>query len=719
MAPKKNRLSREASPYLRQHENNPVDWYPWGEEALARAKKEDKPILLSIGYSACHWCHVMAHESFESDAIAAKMNELFVNVKVDREERPDLDSIYQLAVQVLGRNGGWPLTVFLTPEQKPFFAGTYFPPRDKYGMPGFPQVLDAIADAWKDKRDEVIEQAEEIAKAIARVPSVELASEGPPTSELLERAARAAGKRFDDKHGGFGNRPKFPNTMALDVLLRRSVEPTRDFDTEARVKRALAAMRCGGIYDHLGGGFHRYSTDEKWLVPHFEKMLYDNALLARLYVDAARAYNEPRFFDVAHDVLKWAAREMTAANGAFFSAEDADSVPKGAAPGTQAEEGAYFVWTPSDVRGALPGDEEAVNVASRAYGVTEFGNFVDPHHEEAPGTEGRTVLHEATSLESIAQDLGMTIEAVRAARDRAVRGMFKWREERPKPFRDEKILASWNGLMIGACAEVAIATGDTAARAMAERAWEAVEQMLFRRVDKLLRVMRAAPPPGHTGEVKIPGYLDDYAFLANAALDLYELTALSRYATYARELVAAAVAVFEDPNGGFYYTPVDGEKLITRSKDPFDHAIPSGVSSISLALLRLHSLDGDPMHEERARKTLEPIAAAAGDNPLAFAQSVIAYDRLVRGSTDVVVVGPRDDSKTRALIDAVRKTYVPHRTLVLIDPDDPATVAAAPALAEGKEPKPHAVAYVCRGRTCSPPIGDAAALAAAIGPKSG
>jgi uncharacterized protein YyaL (SSP411 family) len=719
MAGKKNRLSREASPYLRQHEDNPVDWYAWGEDALERSRKEDKPILLSIGYSACHWCHVMAHESFESDAIAAKMNELFVNVKVDREERPDLDSIYQLAVQVLGRNGGWPLTVFLTPDQKPFFAGTYFPPREKYGMPGFPQVLEAIADAWKNKRSEIIEQAEEITNAIARVPQLESKSDAPPASDLLERAARTAGKRFDDKHGGFGNRPKFPNTMALDVLLRHSVEPPRDREAEARVKRALSSMRCGGIYDHLGGGFHRYSTDEKWLVPHFEKMLYDNALLARLYVDAARAYQEPRFFDVSHDVLKWVAREMTASNGAFFSTQDADSVPKGAPAGTHGEEGAFFVWTPSDVHAALPGDEEAVNVAIRAYGVTEFGNFVDPHHDEAAGEEGRTVLHEASSLESVAQDLGLTSEAARAARDRAVRGMWKWREERPKPFRDEKILASWNGLMIGACAEVAIATGDTAARAMAERAFEAVEHMLFRREGKKLRVMRAAPPPGHTGEVKIAGYLDDYAFLANAALDLYELTELSRYVAYARELVATAVALFEDPTGGFFYTSSDSEKLITRSKDPFDHAIPSGVSSISLALLRLYSLDGDTAYEERAQKTLEPIAAAASTNPLGFAQSVIAFDRLVRGSTDVVVVGPRDDSKTRALIDAVRKTYVPHRTLVLVDPNDPMTAAAAPALARDKEAKSHAVAYVCRGRTCSPPIGDAAALAAAIGPKSG
>ncbi len=708
----KNRLAKEASPYLRQHEDNPVDWYPWGPEALARAKAEDKPILLSIGYSACHWCHVMAHESFESSDIAAQMNALFVNVKVDREERPDLDGIYQLAIQILGRSGGWPLTVFLTPDQKPFFAGTYFPPRDRYGMPSFPQVLEALHDAWQNKRSEVLAQAEEITEAITRVQAVQ--PKGEPASDLLERAARMASKRFDDKHGGFGNKPKFPNTMALDVLLRRSVEPPREREAETRVKRALTAMRAGGIYDHLGGGFHRYSTDERWLVPHFEKMLYDNALLARLYVDAGRAYNEPKFFEVAHDILKWVAREMTAANGAFFSTQDADSVPKGTKD--HAEEGAFFVWTPSEVKTALPGDEEAARVAAQYFGVTEHGNFTDPHHEEKEGEEGRSVLHEAMAIEDVAAQLGITADAARAARERAIRAMHKWREERPKPFRDEKLLASWNGLMIGACAEVAIATGDTAARAMAERAFEAIEQTLFRPDGERLRVMRAAPPPGHTGEVKIAGYLDDYSFMANAALDLYELTGTPRFADVARRLVRTAIALFEDPAGGFFYTPSDGEALITRSKDPYDQAIPSGVSMMALALLRLFALDGDADYEDRARRALEPIASAAIQNPLGFSQSIIAFDRLVRGSTDVVVVGAGD--KARGLTEAVRKTYVPHRTLVAVDPGDPATAAAAPALSGGKEAKSGAVAYVCRGRTCSPPVADAHALAAALSPRS-
>jgi len=707
-ATRHNRLSREASPYLRQHANNPVDWYPWGDEALARAKSEDKPILLSIGYSACHWCHVMAHESFEDDAIAARMNELFVNVKVDREERPDLDQIYQLCVQIMGRSGGWPLTVFLTPEQQPFFAGTYFPPVDRYGMPGFPKVLEAVADAYREKRGEVEMQARELTNAIGKVTQLETAGEGAfgvLGPDVLERAVKPMARRFDDEHGGFGARPKFPNTMALDILMRRSVELPRDPQCETRVKRALVGMHAGGIHDVLGGGFHRYSTDERWLVPHFEKMLYDNALLARLYVDASRAYGEPRFAEVAREILSWVAREMTSSTGAFFASQDADSVPKGT--NQHPEEGAFFVFTPAHVQEALGDDEEAARVAIATFGITARGNFEN---------SGASVLSEAQSIEDVANDVGLSVDGAKDARKRAMSAMFRFRETRPRPFRDEKLLASWNALMIGACAEVAIATGDSTALEMAERAFEDIEKRLV----KGDRVLRAAPPPGHDGEPTIKGFLDDYAFLANAALDLYEATAKAHYVDVARKIVWGAITYFwDEAEGGFFYTPSDAEKLIHRSKDPFDHAIPSGTSMIAQALLRLFALDGDASYEDRARKTLEPLANAAIGNPLGFGQTVIALDRLVRGSTDVVVVGPREDPRTIALLDAVRRHYVPHRTLCLVDPDDPTTKAACPALAEGKEAKSHPVAYVCRGRTCSPPVADAHALAAALKSQAG
>jgi uncharacterized protein YyaL (SSP411 family) len=647
----------------------------------------------------------MAHESFESDAIAAQMNRLFVCVKVDREERPDLDQIYQLTVQLMGRSGGWPLTVFLTPDQRPFYAGTYFPPQDKYGMPGFPKILDAIADAYAKKRDEVESQAGELAGAIARVTQLEMRASGEPYTlgpDLLERAVKATGKRFDDVHGGFGTRPKFPNSMALDVLLRRSVEGERDLTCEQRVKRALVGMRNGGIYDQLGGGFHRYSTDERWLVPHFEKMLYDNALLARLYADASRCYGEARFASVSKEIVTYLAREMVAADGAFFSTQDADSVPLGAPPGTHPEEGAFFVWTPEQIRDALGADDEAAKVAILHFGVTARGNF-----EES----GASVLSEVMPIEDVAQQLSIGAEDTRGALERARASMLQYRAKRPAPFRDEKVLAAWNGLMIGACAEVAMATGDAAALAMAERAFAAIEQRLIHEGT----VYRVSPPPGREVATKIAGYLDDYAFLACAALDLYEATARPRYVEIARALVRSANARFhDDALGGYFFTPSDGERLIHRGKDPFDQAIPSGQSMMALALLRLFALDGDASLEERARKTLEPLASAAVSNALGLSQTLVALDRLMRGSTDVVVVGARDDARTSALLDAVRRAYVPHRTLVLVDPSDPATRAAAPALAEGKEQKSHPVAYVCRGRTCSPPVADATALSAAL-----
>ncbi len=703
-----NRLGREASPYLQQHAENPVDWHPWGPEALELARREDKPILLSIGYSACHWCHVMAHESFESEAIAKQMNELFVCVKVDREERPDLDQIYQLTVQMMGRSGGWPLTVFLTPTQLPFFAGTYFPPVDKYGVPGFPKVLDAVAEAYRDQRDEVDGQAKELAGAIADATRLPPRAAGDFTlgSDLLERAVKAMSRRIDDVHGGFGARPKFPNTMALEVILRRGVEHA-DPIHEQRVKRALLGMRNGGIWDQLGGGLHRYSTDEKWLVPHFEKMLYDNALLVRLAVDAARAHGEPRFAQIAHDTLAWVAREMTADDGAFFCSQDADSVPEGSKAGTHAEEGAFFVFSPAEIRAALGTDEEAALAAILHYGVTEGGNFEGG---------GKSVLSEVMSATEVAAQLETTADVVDVALARARTALFVAREKRPRPFRDEKILASWSALMIGACAETALATGNATALKMAERGMIAIEKRLVRpEGDDRVRVLRAAPPPNSTEEPKIHGFLDDYAYLANAALDLHEATMAPRWVELARKIVRGAIAHFADATeGGFFFTPDDGEALIHRPKDPFDQAIPSGTAMIALALLRLYARDGDAALEERARRTLEPLAHSAATNPLGLSQTVIALDRLVRGSIDVVVVGPRDDARTVALLDAVRHTYVPHRTLALVDPSDPATLAACPALAEGKAAKSHPVAYVCRGRTCSPPVADPHALAAAV-----
>ncbi|HEY3819100.1 MAG TPA: thioredoxin domain-containing protein [Polyangiaceae bacterium] len=675
-----NRLAHEASPYLQQHAGNPVDWYPWGAEALERAQREDRPILLSIGYSACHWCHVMERESFEDASVAALMNQWFINIKVDREERPDLDQVYQLVVQLMGRSGGWPLTVFLTPDQKPFFGGTYFPPADRYGMPGFPKVLQAIWEAYHSKRDEVDAQSAELVKAIAEVASGEArAAAGGLSAELVKSATKKLAARFDDEHGGFGHKPKFPSTMGLDVLLRGGEGP--------RVVEALDAMRAGGLWDQLGGGFHRYSTDERWLVPHFEKMLYDNALLLRLYVDGWRAFGDPRYASTARELAAYVLREMVSADGAFYATQDADS---------EGEEGRFFVWTPAQVDEACAGDEEAARAAKRVWGVTDEGNF-----EES----GATVLSLVDPPDDAAEI---------AALERARRAMFDAREKRPKPFRDEKVLASWNALMIGAMADAGAAL-DPALVAAAVRAMRYVEQALVVTEDGKegagrARVLRMAKD----GAAKGKGFLDDHAYVADAALDLYEATGDPHWVTLARSLGEALLAHFHDAaDGGFFFVPDDGDPILVRAKDPYDHAVPSGASVAARVLLRLGALVDGKLYEPGAR-AVERLAASAAANPGGMSNTVCLADRLVRGSVDVVLVGPRDAAATQALAREVLRAYLPDRVVAWLDPADARSVEACAVLAGGKPAHAEPVAYVCRGRACSLPMKDPAELAKAL-----
>jgi uncharacterized protein YyaL (SSP411 family) len=679
-----NRLAREASPYLQQHAHNPVDWFPWGPEALGRAKAENKPILLSIGYSACHWCHVMERESFENADIARVMNEWFVNVKVDREERPDLDQIYQLVVQLMGRSGGWPLTVFLTPDQKPFFGGTYFPPADRYGMPGFPKVLQAVWEAFQARREEVDAQSAELTKAIVEAAAGEARGAGGPTASLLGVAKDRLVQRFDDENGGFGHRPKFPNTMGLDVLLRAG--------ERGRVIRALDAMRAGGVFDQLAGGFHRYSTDARWLVPHFEKMLYDNALLLRLYVDGWRATGDERYAQTAREVGRYVVREMQSPDGGFYSTQDADS---------EGEEGKHFVWTPREVDEACGADEEAARVAKRVWGVTETGNFEESGATVLSVVEAPRDAHEAAALE------------------RARRAMLEARERRPKPFRDEKVLASWNGLMIGAMADAGAALGDDVLRAAAEAAMGFVERVLVRRESDGggpggARVLRLAKD----GVVQGAGFLDDHAYLADAALDLYEATGAPRWVTLARELADATLAHFSDPEtGSFFFVADDGEEILVRARDPYDHAVPSGQSIACRALLRLGALV-DPKYAELATRAVEKLAAGAAQNPLGMGSMVALADRLVHGTTDVVLVGPRRSEATRALAREVFRASLPDRVVAWLDPAEAGSLDACRALAEDKPASATPAAYVCRGRTCSLPLHDPAALAAELRQRS-
>ncbi|MFI5300002.1 MAG: thioredoxin domain-containing protein [Polyangiales bacterium] len=705
-----NALARATSPYLRQHADNPVDWVEWSPEVIARAVRENKPILLSIGYSACHWCHVMAHESFEDATIAKQMNDGFVCIKVDREERPDLDQIYQLCVQIMGRSGGWPLTVFLTPDTKPFFAGTYFPSVDKYGMPGFPRILEAVLDAYKTKRDEIDAQAGELTTAIASMTAIDPKEDRSAIDkDVIDLGAREMSKRFDDVNGGFGTRPKFPNTMALEVLLRRGLRDD-EFGKKCRerVAKAIDGMISGGICDHLGGGFARYSTDEKWLVPHFEKMLYDNALLLRLFAQAGVALEKQRWsHGETRDLRRYIEREMTDADGAFFSAQDADSREEGSPDWKHAEEGAFFVWTKAQVEEAV-GNPEIARVACAMSGVEDHGNFED---------SDASVLSFRSTHEEVGKRLGLTSEQVVHMTNSAIPKLFERREERPKPFRDEKVLTSWNALMISGVIEAAFARqGDLRApnSAMAIRAYDAIDKLLIVRNADDLRVLRSAPPrnaDGTRAPATIPGFLDDYAYLANAALSLYALTGLPRYAFDARAIADAAIRWFlDEKDGGFFFSPSDGEALIHRSKDAFDHAIPSGVAVLCEVLLQLHSLTGEARYEEIARATLTQLAPTALKTPLGMSQVLLAIDRLQHGSVDVVIVSKTRDPAIEALRGAAGPAWV-RRNLVTIVMDEPETIAAAPALAKDKPAHDRPVAYVCRDRTCSAPVSDPIALA--------
>jgi hypothetical protein len=551
-------------------------------------------------------------------------------------------------------------------------------------MPGFPKVLQAVWEAYRARPDEIHAQAEEITQAIRRVATGDVGPGGAIEPDSVSRAAGKLAARFDDVNGGFGQRPKFPNTMCLDVLLRAG--------DRARVRKALDAMRAGGIWDHLGGGFHRYSTDDRWLVPHFEKMLYDNALLLRIYVEAWRAIGEPLYERTARAIAAYVAREMTAPDGGFYATQDADS---------EGEEGKFFVWTPAEVDAACAGDGEAARVAKAAFDVTDAGNFE---------TSGASVLSTPEPLEAVAAKLSMTREATRAALERSRARLFAAREKRPKPFRDEKILASWNGLMAGALAVAGGALGDPALVEAASRALAFVERALIvPEREGRARVLRHVKD----GVVKGPGFLDDHAFVADAALDLYEATGQVRWVTLARSLADAMLAHFFDAaSPSFDFTPDDGEVILIRPKDPFDHAVPGGASIACKVLLRLGTLV-DAKYAEPATRVVENLASAALDNPFGMSVTVASVDRLVRGSVDVVLVGSPGEPLL-ALAREARRAWLPDRVLAYVDPADPATLEAARALGQGKTAQGEPVAYVCRGRTCSLPIRSPAELARAL-----
>jgi uncharacterized protein YyaL (SSP411 family) len=657
-----NRLAEESSPYLRQHADNPVDWYPWGEEAFARARAEDRPVLLSIGYSACHWCHVMAHESFEDPVIAAQMNRLFVNVKVDREERPDIDAIYMQAVLAISGHGGWPMTMFLTPAAEPYFGGTYFPPSDRQGMRGLPFVLDAAAAVYRDRRDEVGRAADQL-RAVLVTPPL---PPGSPSGEHLDAAAAQLIAQADRRHGGFGGPPKFPHPAALDLLLRRYVA-TGDRRMLDVVEESLDHMARGGIHDQVAGGFHRYAVDATWSVPHFEKMLYDNAQLVPVYLHAHQVTGGARWRRVVESTLDYALRELQLGDGGFASSQDADS------PGG---EGAYFVWTPAQLTEVL-GDEDGA-LAARVFGVTERGNF----------EHGTTVLSVPFPLDHVAHSLGIDEVTLQGRVDDIRRRLLTARAGRVAPARDDKVITSWNALMLGALAEAGRALQRSDYLDAARRTADFLLSAL-RPHGVLLRTWR-------DGRAKITGFLEDSAFLADALVTLYEATGEVRWFDAARELVDSAFRRFSDGEV-LYDTASDAERLVVRPRSIDDNPIPAGQSALASALLRLAALSGDAELRARAMAIVGPLAAVVARSPLGLSALAGAMDRALSASREVAISGSPDDPRTGALVRAVHARWLPD-TVLAWGGGDVELLADRPLV--GELP----AAYVCESFVCARPV---------------
>jgi uncharacterized protein YyaL (SSP411 family) len=626
-----NRLAGETSPYLLQHAGNPVDWYPWGEEALARARDEERPILLSIGYAACHWCHVMEHESFEDAGTAAVMNERFVNVKVDREERPDLDAVYMEAVVALTGHGGWPMTVFLTPAGEPFYGGTYYPPEPRHGMPSFRQVLDAISEAWRERRDDVVRSAGQLVEAVQQSASLRPSSD-PLTDDVLAAAAQGLRQQFEPAFGGWGRAPKFPNAPAIELLLRRGDEQSLEM-----VTKTLDGMAAGGMYDLLGGGFHRYSVDDRWLVPHFEKMLYDNALLAPAYLHAWLVTGNERYRDVAVATIEYLLRELLLPEGGFASAQDAD---------TDGVEGLTFTWT----------EEEGV-----------------PAELLEPFEHGRSIIR------------GELDEELRSR-------LLAERELRPKPLRDDKAIASWNGLALAALAE--------AGRRLERPDWiEAARKLgefllgpLSDEEGRLQRSRRDGKTSGH-------GFLDDYANVAHGLLELHVATGELRWLEEANRLARLAVELFADEqHGGFFLSPADGERLVARTKELDDHPLPSGNSMLAHVLLRLARIYGDDELERRAVSVLRLVRPALERAPAAFGWALVALDLYLSPPRELAIVGPVDSEVARAALEPWQP-----RTVVAIGPTEDVPLLAGKSLVAGLP-----AVYVCERFACQAPVTDPA-----------
>ncbi len=653
-----NKLIEESSPYLRQHAHDPVEWYPWGEEALQKAEAENKPIFLSIGYSACHWCHVMARESFRDPETAELLNEHFVSIKVDREERPDLDRIYMRGVQALTGGGGWPMSVFLTPDGKPFYAGTYFPPEPRHGMPSFKHVLRTIIDAWQNQREDLLEGSRRVVESIER----RMAARAPERDlepHTLARAFRNLERDFDDRHGGWDGAPKFPQPMTVEFLLRQ-YRLAEDPEALRMVVETLDAMARGGIYDHLGGGFHRYSVDRRWLVPHFEKMLYDNAQLARVYLHGWQVTGEPLFRAVVEETLDYVVREMTDPAGGFYATQSAE---------TEGEEGKFFVWSSEEIERLL-GDQAPRFMD--LYGVTPGGNF-----------EGQNVLTFFGTWEE------------RQATAHARRRLFEARQQRARPERDEKVLTSWNGLMLAAFAEAGQALDRDDYLEVARRNAAFLLDELRAADGHLLRTWRDDQPKGR-------GYLEDYAHLIDGLLALYEATFDPRWYRAACELGDLMLEHFQAPEGGFFDTSPAHEELVIRPQTLQDNAVPSGNSMATFVLLRLSQLSVEPRYADVARRALRQVQELLGQYPLGFGLWLSALNYALAPTREIAVVGDPQAPDVQAMLEICRDGYRPHQVLAAGEPGDP----RVPLLEDREQLDGKATAYVCVEFTCRNPVTD-------------
>jgi uncharacterized protein YyaL (SSP411 family) len=700
-----NRLAHESSPYLLQHANNPVDWYPWGPEALERSRREDKPIFLSIGYSACHWCHVMEHESFENPQIAKLMNDHFVCIKVDREERPDLDQIYMTAVQLMTGRGGWPMSVFLTPDLHPFYGGTYWPPTARMGMPGFDQVLLAVTDAWSNRREQALQQAGTLVEHI-RALAVPDADGAELQLSMLTRAAAALERSFDHQQGGFGGAPKFPHPMDLRLLLRVWLRqspsppaPRHPLGAEApsgeqpndellsMICLTLDKMAAGGMYDQLGGGFHRYSVDERWLVPHFEKMLYDNALLAVAYLEAFQATGNAEYERVVREVCDYVLREMTDNAGGFLSTQDADS---------EGEEGKFFVWTPDEIEAVLGTDRG--KTFCYVYDVSDAGNF-----------ERHNILNLPKTISQCAKILSRNEAELRSELNESREKLFAVRKQRIHPGLDDKVIVAWNGLMIDALAQAGATLAEPRYLAAGVKAAGFLLSQVRRDDGRLLHTWRG-------GVAKLDAYLDDYAALANGLVSLYEATFDERWIEEAAKLADTMLAQFVDAErGGFFYTADDHEALIARQKDLLDGATPGGNSLAATALVRLGKLTGRSDYLEAAEKTIQAAAAMLSQSPTAAGQMLIALDMLLGPTKEIVLLGDPANAITAQTLSILRKQFLPNKVVALRKDATVEPSLLDPLFAGKQLATEQPTLFVCENFTCQTPVSGAAAIAEARG----